>query len=65
MREWVLGELLRERKGILEGSISDVIAKEGAVFLGVSSVKDEAVVRGRFSSDIGEEVEKGGNRSAA
>lgn len=48
-----------------EGSIFDVIAREGAVFLRLSSVEDRAVGRRRFSGDTGEGVEKGENRSAA
>lgn len=51
--------------GNSEGRIFDVIAREGAIFLALSSVEDKAVGRRRFSGDIGEEVEKGGNRSAA
>lgn len=51
--------------GHSEGSIFDVNVREGAVFLALSSVEDRAAGRGRFSGDIGEEVEKGGNRSAA
>lgn len=52
-------------EGDSERSIFDVIAREGAVFLPLSSVEDKAFGRGRFSGDLGEEVEKGGNRSAA
>lgn len=52
-------------EGDSEGSIFDVIARRWGAFLALSSVEDSAVDRGRFSGGIGEEVEKGGNRSAA